>query len=154
MIAVFGPALAQTIPGPTAPTIPIPHVNIGITPATKPADVALSLQILLLLTVLDAGADAARADDVVHAHHRRALVRAHGAGHAVEPAQPGLAGLAMFLTFFVMSPVIEDINKNALQPYLEQKISPVGGHRPGAKALAGVHVPADPRKRHRASSTR
>ena len=32
-------------------------------------------------------------------------------------------GLAMFLTFFVMSPVIEDINKNALQPYLGQKIS-------------------------------
>ena len=29
----------------------------------------------------------------------------------------------MFLTFFVMSPVIEDINKNALQPYLGQKIS-------------------------------
>jgi len=52
LFAALVPALAQTIPGPTAPTIPIPRVNIGITPATKPSDVALSLQILLLLTVL------------------------------------------------------------------------------------------------------
>jgi flagellar biosynthetic protein FliP len=29
----------------------------------------------------------------------------------------------MFLTFFVMAPVINDINKNALQPYLGQKIT-------------------------------
>ena len=29
----------------------------------------------------------------------------------------------MFLTFFIMHPVIEDINKNALQPYLNQKIT-------------------------------
>ena len=58
------PALAQataTIPGPTAPTVPIPRVNIGITPATKPSDVALSLQILLLLTILTLGPDLAGA---------------------------------------------------------------------------------------------
>jgi flagellar biosynthetic protein FliP len=52
VIAAVAPAFAQTIPGPTSPTIPIPRINIGVTPATKPADVALSLQILLLLTVL------------------------------------------------------------------------------------------------------
>src|SRR5450432_1973836 len=51
-IAMLAPALAQAVQGPTSPTIPIPRVNIGISPATKPADVALSLQILLLLTVL------------------------------------------------------------------------------------------------------
>ena len=39
------------------------------------------------------------------------------------PPDQVLIGLAMFLTFFVMSPVIEDVNKNALQPYLAQKIS-------------------------------
>ena len=46
------PRSRRRIPGPTSPTIPIPRVNIGVTPSTKPADVALSLQILLLLTVL------------------------------------------------------------------------------------------------------
>jgi flagellar biosynthetic protein FliP len=40
----------------------------------------------------------------------------------VPPTQV-LVGLALLLTFFVMSPVIEDVNKNALQPYLANKIS-------------------------------
>jgi flagellar biosynthesis protein FliP len=52
VIAAVLPAFAQTIPGPTPPTIPIPQINVGVTPATKPSDVAFSLQILLLLTVL------------------------------------------------------------------------------------------------------
>lgn len=123
VIAVFGPALAQTIPGPTAPTIPIPRVNIGITPATKPADVALSLQILLLLTVLTLAPTLLVLTTsftriiVVLSFVRTAL------GTQSNPPNQVLLGLAMFLTFFVMSPVIEDINKNALQPYLGQKIS-------------------------------
>ncbi len=44
-------------------------------------------------------------------------------GTQSNPPNQVLLGLAMFLTFFVMSPTIEDINKNALQPYLAQKIS-------------------------------
>ena len=35
-----------------APLIPIPNVNIVVEPASKPQDVALSLQILLILTIL------------------------------------------------------------------------------------------------------
>src|SRR6266404_4621755 len=34
------------------------------------------------------------------------------------PPNQLLVGLALFLTFFVMSPFLQDINKNALQPYL------------------------------------
>jgi flagellar biosynthetic protein FliP len=32
-------------------------------------------------------------------------------------------GLALFLTLFVMSPFLKDINNNALQPYLESRIT-------------------------------
>jgi flagellar biosynthetic protein FliP len=32
-------------------------------------------------------------------------------------------GLAMFLTFYVMTPVWQDVNQNAVQPYLDKKIS-------------------------------
>jgi flagellar biosynthetic protein FliP len=117
------PALAQTIPGPTAPSIPIPHVNLGITPATKPTDVALSLQILLLLTVLTLAptllvlVTSFTRIIVVLSFVRTAL------GTQTNPPTQVLVGLALFLTFFIMNPVINDINKNALQPYLANKIS-------------------------------
>jgi flagellar biosynthetic protein FliP len=124
VLAVFClPALAQTIPGPTSPTIPIPQINIGVTPATKPSDVALSLQILLLLTVLTLAPTllilmtSFTRIVVILSFVRTAL------GTQSNPPNQVLLGLAMFLTFFVMSPTIEDINKNALQPYLAQKIT-------------------------------
>jgi flagellar biosynthesis protein FliP len=122
-LAACVPAFAQTIPGPTAPTIPIPRVNIGITPATKPSDVAFSLQILLLLTVLTLAPTLLVLTTsftriiVVLSFVRTAL------GTQSNPPNQVLLGLAMFLTFFVMAPVIKDINTNALQPYLGQKIS-------------------------------
>ncbi len=34
-----------------------------------------------------------------------------------------LSGLALLLTFFVMAPVIKDVNANAVQPYLKGSIS-------------------------------
>jgi flagellar biosynthetic protein FliP len=123
VIAALAPAIAQTIPGPTAPTIPIPRVNIGITPATKPSDVALSLQILLLLTVLSIAPTLLVLTTsftrivVVLSFVRTAL------GTQSNPPNQVLIGLAMFLTFFTMAPVVEQINTNALQPYLNQKIS-------------------------------
>jgi flagellar biosynthetic protein FliP len=123
VIAALAPSFAQTIPGPTAPTIPIPRINIGITPATKPSDVALSLQILLLLTVLSIAPTLLVLTTsftrivVVLSFVRTAL------GTQSNPPNQVLIGLAMFLTFFTMAPVVEDINKNALQPYLNAKIS-------------------------------
>lgn len=122
---VVVPALAQaapTIPGPTAPTIPIPRVNIGLTPATKPADVELALQILLLLTVLTLAPTLL----VLVTSFTRIIVVLSFVRSALatqtNPPNSVLIGLALFLTFFIMHPVIEDINKNALQPYLNQKI--------------------------------
>jgi flagellar biosynthetic protein FliP len=38
------------------------------------------------------------------------------------PPNQVLVGLALFLTFFIMSPVFSEMNKNALSPYLDGKI--------------------------------
>lgn len=117
------PAVAQTVPGPSNPVVPIPQINIGITPATKPQQVALSLQILLLLTVL---ALAPTLLVLVTSFTRIVIVlsfvRTAMGTQSVPPTQV-LVGLALLLTFFVMRPVAVDINKNALQPYLTNKIS-------------------------------
>lgn len=39
------------------------------------------------------------------------------------PPNQLIVGLALFITLFVMSPVLSDLNENALKPYLEDKIS-------------------------------
>lgn len=121
-LVAMAPAFAQS-PGPTAPTIPIPRINLGISPATKPSDVALSLQILLILTVLTLAPTLL----VLLTSFTRIIivlsfVRTALGTQGVPPTQI-LTGLALLLTFFIMTPVINDINKNALQPYLGNKIS-------------------------------
>ncbi len=123
VVAFAVPALAQSVPGPAGPTIPIPRVNIGVSPATKPSDVALSLQILLLLTVVTLAPTIL----VLLTSFTRivvvlSFVRTALGTQQVPPTQV-LVGLSLLLTFFVMNPVIQDINKNALQPYLGNKIS-------------------------------
>ncbi len=50
------------------------------------------------------------------------LVR-NGLGLQQMPPNQVLIGLALFLTFFVMSPVINDINENAYKPYVANEIS-------------------------------
>ena len=123
-LVVFAvPALAQSVAGPAAPSIPIPRVNIGVSPATKPSDVALSLQILLLLTIVTLAPTML----VLLTSFTRivivlSFVRTALGTQQVPPTQV-LVGLSLLLTFFVMNPVIQDINKNALQPYLGNKIS-------------------------------
>ncbi len=117
------PALAQGVPGPSNPTLPIPRVNIGVTPSTKPSDVALSLQLLLLLTVVTLAPTLL----VLLTSFTRivvvlSFVRTALGTQQVPPTQV-LVGLSLLLTFFVMNPVIQDVNKNALQPYLGNKIS-------------------------------
>lgn len=50
------------------------------------------------------------------------LIR-NGLGLQQMPPNQVLVGLALFLTFFVMSPVINDINTNAYQPYVNEEIT-------------------------------
>lgn len=46
-----------------------------------------------------------------------------GLGAQQIPPNPVIIGLSLFLTLFIMSPTINAINKDALQPYTEKKIS-------------------------------
>ncbi len=41
------------------------------------------------------------------------------------PSNQVLIGLALFLSIFVMSPVLREVNTVALEPYLEEKMAPV-----------------------------
>ncbi|KYZ77619.1 flagellar biosynthesis protein flip [Anaerosporomusa subterranea] len=101
-----------------APLVPAPMINIGVESATEPKDVALSLQILLTLTVLSLAPSLL----IMMTSFTRiviilSFVRSALATQQMPPNQV-LIGLALFLTFFTMSPYLGQVNQNALQPYL------------------------------------
>jgi flagellar biosynthetic protein FliP len=50
------------------------------------------------------------------------------------PSNQILTGMAMFLTLFIMAPVFEQINKDAVQPYLNEQL-------PAQQAIAKAEVP-------------
>ncbi len=101
----------------------LPSVTIGVGQADQPEKVSVLLQILLLLTVLSL----APAIVVMMTSFTRlavvfSLLR-HALGTQQMPPNQVLIGLALLLTFFLMSPVYEKVNKDALQPYLAEEIS-------------------------------
>lgn len=106
-----------------APLIPIPNVNIGVNAANNPQEVALSLQILFALTVLTLAPSIL----IMMTSFTRIIVilsfLRSALGTQQMPPNQVLVGLALFLTFFTMSPYIEQVNTNAMQPYLAGKMN-------------------------------
>ncbi|MFV1873237.1 MAG: flagellar type III secretion system pore protein FliP [Oleiphilus sp.] len=41
------------------------------------------------------------------------------------PSNQIVVGLALFLTFFIMSPVLEKVNQSAIQPYINEELAPL-----------------------------
>ena len=101
----------------------LPSLKIGVEQADNPEQVSVLLQILFLLTVLSL----APAILIMMTSFTRlavvfSLVR-HALGTQQMPPNQILIGLALLLTFFLMAPVYNQINKEALQPYLAEEIS-------------------------------
>ncbi len=97
----------------------IPGLDFG---SNATEDVSVTIQLVLLLTVLSL----APAILVLMTCFTRivvvlSFVRSALATQSMPPNQV-LIGLALFLTFFVMSPVLSEINSEALQPYLNEEI--------------------------------
>jgi len=103
--------------------VPIPSLSIGVGTATKPNDVAVTVQIFLLLTVLSLApgllimTTSFTRISVVLSFLRTAL------GTQAAPSNQIILALSMFLTFFIMAPVWQQVNKEAYQPWKAQLIS-------------------------------
>jgi flagellar biosynthetic protein FliP len=110
-VAGIGSAWAQTQA--------LPKITIGLDRAQKPGDVAVTLQIILLLTVLSL----VPAIVVMMTSFTRIVIvftfLKQGLGTQQAPPAQVIIGLALFLTFFIMAPVGQQINDQALQPYLK-----------------------------------
>jgi len=116
LLTVTIPALAQS-------SMTLPRIDIGVGKAKSPEEVSNSLQILLLLTVLSL----APALLIMVTSFTRIIIvlsfTRSALGSPQVPPNSVLIGLALFLTFFTMAPVYNQVNTSALQPYMAHRIS-------------------------------
>jgi flagellar biosynthetic protein FliP len=123
LVILIGGLLLIWNPPAFAQSIPIPTIKIGIGEAKDPGEGSVLIQILFLLTILSL----APAILVMMTSFTRLIVVFHflrlAIGTQQMPPNQILIGLALFLTFFIMAPVWQNIRENALVPYTDKKIS-------------------------------
>lgn len=107
----------------TASAISLPTISVGMQEAETPQQVSTALQIIFLLTILSVAPSIL----LMMTCFTRIIivfgfVRMAMSTQSMPPTQI-LMGLALFLTFYVMSPTINTINDTALQPYLNDEIT-------------------------------
>ena len=100
----------------------IPGINISVDSASSPQQVATTLQIIFLLTVLTM----APAILIMTTSFTRFVIvlsfLRQAIGTPTAPSNQIVIGLALFLSLFVMMPVWEEVNRVALEPYLDERI--------------------------------
>lgn len=105
-----------------AQPVALPRVGIEFNTAEEPEDVALTLQILFLLTILSlAPAMVIMVTSFTRIVVVLSFVRSALATQNMPPNQVIIA-LALFLTFFTMAPYWQQVNEMALQPYLQGEL--------------------------------
>ncbi len=118
-----------------AQPISIPSLTLEVGSADNPEELTQSLQILLIITLLSLApallimVTCFTRIIVVFSFLRNAL--------AIQPMPPNqvLIGLALFLTFFIMAPTWQEINQNALQPYIRGEITQESAFERGMEPL-------------------
>ncbi|MGD9809197.1 MAG: flagellar type III secretion system pore protein FliP [Deferribacterales bacterium] len=106
-----------------ADPIPFPAFRFGMEQANNPQDVAVTIQIMLLLTFITI----APGFLVLMTSFTRivivfSLLRTAMGTPQMPPSQV-LLSLALILTFYVMNPVFTEMYNNGLGPYFEEKIT-------------------------------
>lgn len=103
--------------------VTLPQVNLGFKTTDNPTDVVSAIKLILVLTVLTL----APAILIMMTGFTRIIIvlsfLRQALGVQQMPPNQLLVGLALFLTFFVMQPAFNEMNKNGIQPYMAGTIS-------------------------------
>ncbi len=122
LILVLGSVLSWSGPS-WAVTFPIPSLELNVTQATEPEEVAVVLEIIALLTILALAPSIL----ILMTPFTRLVVVFHflrqAMGTQTSPPNQVIIGLALFMTFFIIKPVALEVYNTALNPYLEREIS-------------------------------
>jgi flagellar biosynthetic protein FliP len=104
-------------------TLPLPNLGVSVGTSDNPDDLAVTLQLLLLLTILSL----APSIMIMTTSYLRIIIVFHflktALGTQQMPPNQLLAGVALFITFFIMTPTWNEFNEKALKPYLDKEIS-------------------------------
>ena len=113
----------------------IPTLNIGMAQTDDPKQVSVLIEILLVFTVLSM----APAILLMMTCFTRLIVAfsflKKALGTQTTPPNQVLVGLSLFLTVFIMTPVLNKINANAVKPYLAEEITAEQALQEGVKPL-------------------
>lgn len=116
-------------------SFPVPKINVDVGTSQNGKDVAVTLQILLLMTILAL----APSIIIMTTSYLRIIIVFHFLKSALGTQQmpPGqlLAGVALFITFFVMAPTWNKVNQDALKPLLDEKISVEEAYNKGIEPI-------------------
>lgn len=113
----------------------VPKLNISVDNSSSPKDYVDNIKLLIILTVLTILPSFIMMTTcfvriiVVFSFLRSAM------GTQQAPPNQVLAGLALFLTFFIMQPTYANINQYAVQPYLNNKITQEQAISAGSKYM-------------------
>ena len=106
----------------TPTTINVPSLAVNIGQDGEENDLVLTLQILGVITILTLAPSIL----VMMTCFTRIIVVFYflkqALGTATQPPNQLLTGLALFLTFFVMQPVVDQANERGIQPYMREEI--------------------------------
>ena len=116
IIVIFLPCILQA-------QTTFPKVTLGLEESDNPSDFSLTMRIILLITVLSLAPSIL----IMMTSFTRLIIVFHFLRSALAtqtvPANQILIGLALFITFFTMQPVFNEVNDKALQPYLNESIT-------------------------------
>jgi flagellar biosynthetic protein FliP len=116
-------------------SFPLPKIGIDIGTSDKPQDVSVTLQILLLMTVLSLAPSIL----IMTTSYLRIIIVFHFLKNALGtpqmPPSQMLAGLALLITFFVMAPTFNKINDEALKPLMDGKMTMQNAYDKGIMPL-------------------
>lgn len=102
--------------------VTVPQVSLGLKSTDSPKEIVDSIKIILMLTVLTL----APAILILMTCFTRIIVifsfLRQALGTQQMPPNQLLVGLSLFLTFFIMRPAFNEINNEALKPYLNGEI--------------------------------
>lgn len=107
----------------TTNTVPFPKINLDVGTAQNGSDVSVTLQILLMMTVLSLAPSIV----IMTTSYLRIIIVFHflksALGTQQMPPSQLLAGVALFITFFIMAPTWNKVNDEALKPLMDNKLS-------------------------------
>ncbi len=128
--AALTPAFAQAAPAQ-------PTFRLDISGLDSPGDLSVAIQLLFFMTLLTLAPSIIM---LMTSFTRIVIVLGfvrNALGVQSAPANQIIIGLALFLTFFLMAPIWERVYSEAVQPYMDKKITSTQAFDNGSAHLKG-----------------